>query len=310
MEGIRVLYVGREEDVDRRAAALRDHEPGLTVDTATSGSGALDALSERTVDCVVSEYDLGGIDGLGLLNLVRDTDPAIPFVLLVFEGSEQVASEAISADVTDYVPVGEDFEAALDDLGDTIYDRAEYYQAEQDVAMLNDLARNVYERITDAFFALDREWRFTYLNEEAERLLDVRAEDVMGENIWETFPDAVGTTFYTEYHRAIATQEAVTFDEYFEPLGKHFEVRAFPAEDGLSVHFRRIREGEDAAGDHLLELTNVLTYDLVDSIQSARDALERAEANGADAEELEDVENALDRMDDLIDHSVTLTTER
>lgn len=307
-EGIRVLYVGGA-DATSRADALAD-AGAFDVTAATDGSAALDVLSEDSVDCLVSEYDLDGIDGLGLLNLVRDTDPAIPFVLFVADGDEDVAATAISRDVTDYIRMYDsDGAVASDTLAGSVRSAAERYQAEQDVAMLNDLARNVYERITDAFFALDRDWRFTYVNPEAERLLDARAEDLIGENFWEVFPDAVGTTFYTEYHRAIATQDSVTFDETFPPVDEHLEVRAFPSEDGLSVHFRAVPEDASSAeSSHLMELTNMLSYDLIDSIRRAQDAVERAKASGDEAD-LDEVEAALDRMNDLVNHSVTLAAE-
>ncbi|GGL54083.1 PAS domain-containing protein [Halocalculus aciditolerans] len=307
-EGIRVLYAAGGTEGEARADAL-ETTGEFDVTAVTDSSAVLDALSEDTVDCLVSEYALDGIDGLGLLNLVRDTDPAIPFVLFVGDGDENVASDAISRGVTDYIQMYDGDDLAVETLANAVRDAAERYQAEQDVAMLNDLARNVYERITDAFFALDRDWRFTYVNPEAERLLDARAEALIGENFWEVFPEAVGTTFYTEYHRAIATQDSVTFDETFPPVDEHLEVRAFPSEDGLSVHFRATPEDASSAeSSHLMELTNMLSYDLIDSIRRAQDAVERAKASG-DRDDLDEVEAALSRMNDLVNHSVTLASE-
>ncbi|QLC33448.1 PAS domain-containing protein [Halarchaeum sp. CBA1220] len=99
-----------------------------------------------------------------------------------------------------------------------------------------------FERISDAFFALDREWRFTYVNDRAADYLDVDGEGVVGENVWEAFPAALGTDFESEYERAMETQEAVTFTEHFEPLDAHFEVNAYPSETGLSVYFRDVTE--------------------------------------------------------------------
>ncbi len=67
----------------------------------------------------------------------------------------------------------------------------------------NSRTRNILESITDAFFALDSEWRFTYVNSEAERVLQRPREELLGENVWEKFPEAVGSTFYREYHKAL-----------------------------------------------------------------------------------------------------------
>lgn len=305
-DGVRVLYVGEQAD-GARVRALNATTDVAEVVTAPDGASVVDALSGHDIDCIACEDGLPGMDAISVLRLVRDTDPAIPFVLYAIDGSESLAADAISAGVTDYVTAGE--ADGVEHLIDTLVSAARRYQAEQDVALLNDLARNVYERITDAFFALDRDWRFTYINQEAENLLEVTAERIVGENVWEIFPESVGSTFYTEFHRAIATQNPVIFEESFGPLDKQFEVRAFPSEDGLSIHFRQTIAGESTRGDHLMELTSVLSYDLADSIDNARAALTSAQASHSATEELDDIEAALDRMDDLINHSITLANE-
>ena len=98
----------------------------------------------------------------------------------------------------------------------------------------------VFERITDAFFGLDRAWRFTYLNPQAERLLSRSCEGLVGKNVWDEFPEAKGSTFQREYERAARTGEAVSFEEHFPPLESWFEVNAYPSEGGLSVYFRDV----------------------------------------------------------------------
>ncbi len=103
-------------------------------------------------------------------------------------------------------------------------------------------AVSILERITDAFFALDTEWRFTYVNTQAERLLHRTRDGLLGKNIWDEFPEAVGTAFDKEYRRAVSEQTTVTFDEYYSPLQTHFTVHAYPAEDGLSVYFENSTE--------------------------------------------------------------------
>lgn len=73
------------------------------------------------------------------------------------------------------------------------------------------------ESISDAFFALDVDWRFTYLNQQAEAILERSREDLLGKNVWKVFPEAVDLPFYTHYHRARATGESVSFQAYFPP---------------------------------------------------------------------------------------------
>ena len=98
----------------------------------------------------------------------------------------------------------------------------------------------VFERITDAFFGLDRAWRFTYLNPQAERLLSRSCYELVGRNVWEEFPEAKGSTFQREYERAARTGEKVSFEAYYPPLETWFEVNAYPSEEGLSVYFRDV----------------------------------------------------------------------
>lgn len=100
----------------------------------------------------------------------------------------------------------------------------------------------ILESITDAFFALDSQWRFTYVNAEAERVLFRTREELLNQNIWAAFPEAVGSTFDRQYRRALAEGSPVSFEEFFAPLSTWFEVRAYPSPDGLSVYFRNINE--------------------------------------------------------------------
>jgi signal transduction histidine kinase len=100
----------------------------------------------------------------------------------------------------------------------------------------------VFGRITDAVYALDEEWRFTYLNERAERLFRRDRDDLLGAVVWDVFPDAVESRFEHEFEQAMATQTATAFETQYEPLDAWFEVRAYPSETGLSVYLREVTE--------------------------------------------------------------------
>ncbi len=101
-------------------------------------------------------------------------------------------------------------------------------------------ATEILESIGDAFFALDRDWKFIYLNENAEPLLSRTRAELLGAIIWEAFPESVGSTFEREYRRASEEQVSTGFEEYFEPLDKWFQVRAYPSPRGLAVYFTDI----------------------------------------------------------------------
>ncbi len=98
----------------------------------------------------------------------------------------------------------------------------------------------ILESITDAFFSLDREWRFAYVNHQAEVLLNKRREDLVGERIRED------PTFYPQYRWAVAEGETARFEAYCPPVEKWFSVRAYPSKSGLSVYFQDVTERKKA----------------------------------------------------------------
>ncbi|MFN6539219.1 MAG: GAF domain-containing protein [Nostoc sp. EkiNYC01] len=101
---------------------------------------------------------------------------------------------------------------------------------------------NLLESITDAFFALDKKWRFTYVNGQAEQLLQKNQNQLLGKSIWTVFQKIIGTTFEKQYRKAVLEQVSVEFDEFFVPLNRWFQVHAYPGKDGLSVYFQDITE--------------------------------------------------------------------
>ena len=104
----------------------------------------------------------------------------------------------------------------------------------------------ILESITDAFFALDRDWNFTYVNREAERLLQRPRGTLVGRNLWTEFPEAVGSTFEQQYRQAMGERTDVHFEECYMPLDIWVDVHAYPSEDGIAVFFRDISRRKNA----------------------------------------------------------------
>ncbi|MGY1716733.1 SpoIIE family protein phosphatase [Geodermatophilus sp. SYSU D01106] len=101
----------------------------------------------------------------------------------------------------------------------------------------------VLETMRSAFFALDRRWRFTYVNAEAERVLHRSREELLGGVVWTLFPAAVGSDFEVHYRAAMEGGEERVFEAYYPPpLDSWYEVRAWPGPDGLSVYFLDVTE--------------------------------------------------------------------
>ncbi|WP_227354936.1 hybrid sensor histidine kinase/response regulator [Haladaptatus salinisoli] len=248
---IRVLHVDDDPARVRLSEALlTNHLADAVVHTETDPTAALASLDDgRAVDCVVSDFDMGETNGLDFLETVRDRFPRLPFILFTGKGSEEIASEAISAGVTDYLQKGggADQYAVLANRIENVVGR---YRAERAATEYQERMRNVYERVRDAFFALDAEWRFTYLNERAERLLSRTEEELLGEVVWEEFPDALNSQFEDEYREAMETQEPTMFEAHYPPLDKLFKVHAYPSEEGLSVYFRDVTEANEMRKEH------------------------------------------------------------
>ncbi len=115
-------------------------------------------------------------------------------------------------------------------------------QMEEALRESNRRVTNILESITDAFVALDREWRITYVNQETARLNGQKPEDIIGKTHWEQWPWSVGTLVEREYRRAIAERVAVHFEVLYEPLNLWLDVHAYPSQDGLNIYFRDITE--------------------------------------------------------------------
>jgi PAS domain S-box-containing protein len=357
---VNVLHVDDEPDLASLTREFLEREfPNFSLDYRQDATAALTYLQRNECHCIVSDYQMPGMDGLELLREVREEHPRLPFVLFTGQGSEEIASKAISAGVDEYIqkaggterytvlgnrienlvdgylaqeqlsvmkramdsapigilltdphrednpivycndgfakltgyrrheilgrncrflqgdrtdpdtvtelrkaidaeqPVSEDvlnyradgkpFWNRLDNA--PVYDQSEellrYVGFQRDITeqrRAQEQMREALDRISDAFFALDLDWRFTYVNEEAEGLLDRKQADLVGTNVWAEFPAARESIFEEQYERAMETQEAVTFSAENGPLDTEFEVRAYPSETGLSVYFHDTSE--------------------------------------------------------------------
>jgi light-regulated signal transduction histidine kinase (bacteriophytochrome)/CBS domain-containing protein len=112
----------------------------------------------------------------------------------------------------------------------------------------------ILESMSDAFFVLDRQWRFTYLNQQAERSLQRSRENLLRRCFWDEFPEMVGSRCDREFRNALAQQTKVTFEEYFLPLDSWFEVRICPSEDSLSVYFKDISDRTETEAELLRQI--------------------------------------------------------
>jgi diguanylate cyclase (GGDEF)-like protein/PAS domain S-box-containing protein len=131
------------------------------------------------------------------------------------------------------------FAAFLEDISDAM-------RAQAEVASAREHLSTVLESISDGFFSLDRDWRFTYLNNRGAAWMQRRPEELVGKMMWEEFPEAVNGPFHDAYMRAAESQEPATCESYYDPLGIWIELRIYPSKDGLTVFFADVSERKEA----------------------------------------------------------------
>ena len=119
-------------------------------------------------------------------------------------------------------------------------------QQEERVTRIAERLTTTLESITDGFFTLDREWRFTYVNREAERILQRTRQQLLGRSVWEEFADSVGTEFERQYRNAAEHQQTAEFEAYYPALSLWVEVHVYPSDEGIAVYFRDVSKRKDA----------------------------------------------------------------
>jgi len=151
---IRVLHVDDEPDLAELAATyLQREDDRLEIETATDAAEGIDRVDEGGIDCVVSDYDMPDKNGIEFLEAVRERRPELPFILYTGKGSEEVASDAIAAGVTDYLQK-ESGTGQYAVLANRITNAVEQYQTGQRAAEL-DRIRTLASKINKAIVRAD-----------------------------------------------------------------------------------------------------------------------------------------------------------
>src|ERR1700733_13260417 len=209
---VRILFVEDE-------ATLRDHlaeklSDEYVVDTAGNGNEALLAVIRAKPALVVSDIVMPDMDGVELLKTLRQSPGTrgIPVLLISgraadeyrIEGFEQGADGFLAKPYTERelrALIGSMLRSAR--IRTDAAGREAREQAEQKAVLER---ATLLESITDAFFALDRQWRHTYVNQRALDYYNMKRADLLGRSLWEVFPAMRDTIFETEFRRALREQ--------------------------------------------------------------------------------------------------------
>ena len=145
------------------------------------------------------------------------------------------------------------------DVTDEVQARHELELARESAESARQRSEAVLSSIADAFYLLDREWRFTYVNDAAEPLLQTTREALLGRSLWDAFPGVIGSEFEGPYREAMATGRTTSAEAYFAPLGTWFDVHTYAWTGGLMVHFRDVgvRKAAEAEREGLLKALEV-----------------------------------------------------
>src|SRR5258705_4202843 len=106
--------------------------------------------------------------------------------------------------------------------------------------------REIFERISDAFVALDKNWCYTYMNKKAGEIFNRDPGKMIGKHIWTEFPEGIDQSFYKAYMKAMMEQQYVYLEGYYLPYDRWFENHIYPSPEGLSIYFRDVTEKKKA----------------------------------------------------------------
>lgn len=243
---MKILLVEDHQESRRNLKRLierRGHEV-LAVDSAEA---AQRVLGEQDFPFLILDWMLPGRSGVELCRELRAAPNGDEmFILLVTARADtEDLQQALAAGANDYLTKPLDLgllnirlsvaERQIRDLAERNHTRAALQESARTLT-------SILENTTDAFFALNRDWIFTYLNPEAERLLGRKRDDLIGQQLWDEFPELLGSPFEQNYRRVLADQVAVEF-EASDAAGKDwFEMHAYPSGSGVSVFFRDVTE--------------------------------------------------------------------
>jgi PAS domain S-box-containing protein len=105
---------------------------------------------------------------------------------------------------------------------------------------------DIFERISEGVIVLDKNWRYTYANKYAGTLVHRDPASLLGKNVWEEFPQAVGSATYNAFQRAMIEQCYISHVDHYEPLKLWQENRIYPTQDGIVVFIKDISEAKEA----------------------------------------------------------------
>jgi PAS domain S-box-containing protein len=237
-----------DDNADMRGYVRRLLGDNYEVRAVSNGTEALAEIRGHPPDLVLTDVMMPGLDGFGLLREIRadESTKTIPVILLSARAGEDARIEGMQAGADDYMVKPFTARELLARVGAHLaMGRLRRESAEHERALRSEAetahqrTATILESISDSFFALDRDWLFTYANASAERTLKMTRDQLVGRNFWDVFPLSKGTNLETQFSRAMAERVSVRFENYYEPWKRWYEIRLYPSGDGgISVFYQ------------------------------------------------------------------------
>jgi PAS domain S-box-containing protein len=237
-----------DDNADMRGYVRRLLGDNYEVRAVSNGTEALAEIRSHPPDLVLTDVMMPGLDGFGLLHEIRadESTKTIPVILLSARAGEDARIEGMQAGADDYMVKPFTARELLARVGAHLaMGRLRRESAEHERALraeaetAHQRTATILESINDSFFALDRDWRFTYANPPAERTLNMTRDQLVGRNFWDVFPLNKGTNLETQFSRAMAERVSVHFGNYYKPWKRWYEIRLYPSGDGgISVFYQ------------------------------------------------------------------------
>ena len=276
-EPIRVLHVDDDPDLsDLTASFLEREDSRIAVETAQSAEEGLDRLAgDGDIDCVISDHDMPGKNGIEFLEAVRERDADIPFILYTGKGSESVASEAISSGVTDYLQKSGGTEQ-YQMLANRVADAVEKRRIEREADRTQSHLRAITDHSMDAIVTIDTDSRIRFANPAVERLFGYEPAELEGEPLAKLMPDREHEAHRRALGRYFETGERTMDWSRIELPGKHRNGTEF----ALSVSFGEFEEdGNRRLVGVMRDVTDLERHQAF--VERSSDIVTALDANGA-----------------------------
>ncbi|WP_123534724.1 hybrid sensor histidine kinase/response regulator [Halosimplex salinum] len=320
---IRVLHVDDDRDLAELTATFLEREDDrFDVEIATDADEGEERLTAGAVDCIVSDYDMPGQNGIEFLESVRTEHPDLPFILFTGKGSEEVASDAISAGVTDYLQKGSGTDRYTV-LANRIVNAVEHDRSRRLVERSRKRLREIVDSLPQLLYVTDEDGTYLLANEALAEFHGTTVDDIEGRHVSEVLGDDADQ-FLSDLADVLesGSPSRITGIELADATGEihRFEPRVLPyglaetdkrAVLGVSVDVTDREERERALerkNERLAEFTKLVSQDLREPLDAVRDALGSAERSG-ESEHFERGHRAVDRMETMIDDLLTLSRQ-